>query len=140
MSEQTFELWEPQGCQLQSPEGLEVRWSANDGLQIGVADGLSGAVCLWIAFTLDRAFQCIDEGYRLRSLPTQRGIIWRVQDSEYIREFRRSAAGTMDSFPLIHWLVVSGNQCVDVLSESAPVLRFTDAQQSAAGDARDARA
>lgn len=100
------------------------------GLRIGVAEGLSGAIRVWIEFAPDRAFQCIDEGYRLRSIAIGPGLIWRVHNSDYIRKFRQSAAGTMDSFPLTHWFLKSGNQCVDVLSESEPVLRFTDANNA----------
>jgi hypothetical protein len=131
MSEETFELWELPGCNFLKAEILEVNWSMDEGLRIGVAEGLSGTIRVWIEFAPDRAFQCIDEGYRLRSIAIGPGLIWRVHNSDYIRKFRQSAAGTMDSFPLTHWFLKSGNQCVDVLSESEPVIRFTDAQQCA---------
>ncbi|HEY5758453.1 MAG TPA: hypothetical protein VIU34_21650 [Steroidobacter sp.] len=125
MSEETFELWKPTEGHFKRPEILEVNWSMQDGLRIGVAEGSSDSIRAWISFAPDRAFQCIDEGCRLRSIPIEAGLIWRVHNSEYIAAFKRSAAGTMDSFPLTHWLVVSGNQCVDVLSESEPTLRLT---------------
>lgn len=98
MSKETFELWKPTEGHVQNPEILEVNWSMEDGLRVGVAEVLSGPIRVWVEFAPERAFQCIDEGYRLRSIPTAPGLIWRVHDSEYIAAFRGAAAGTMNSF------------------------------------------
>ena len=73
---------------------------------------------LRIDFEYPRAFQGIDEGYRLADIPIGTALIYRSGRSSYLARFRENAAGTMDSFPLMHWVIVSCNQCVDVVSES----------------------
>jgi hypothetical protein len=50
MSEETFELWTPTEGHFQNPEILEVSWSVEDGLRIGIAEGLSGSVRVWVEF------------------------------------------------------------------------------------------
>jgi hypothetical protein len=130
MTASNYELWEFPGVSFTDPEIVDVQWSVEAGLRIGVAEGLNAPVSAWIEFDLNRAFQGIDDGYRLQSGPTERGLLWRVHDSEYLREFRRAAAGTMDNFPLTHWLLISGNQCVDVISDGEPSLCVAGSDQS----------
>lgn len=122
MREQDFELWRAIDEDF-VPDIVDVHWSLYEPFRIVVADENSGVVRLRIRFDFPRAVQCVDEGYRLNSGPTAVGI-WRARKSDYIAEFRRSASGTMDSFPLNNWLVMSANQCVDVMSEADPVLEI----------------
>jgi hypothetical protein len=133
MTEETFELW--LDAQDFEPDIVDVHWSIEHGLRIGIAAIHSTVIRAWISFDLARAVQCLDEGYRLRSIPLGRGLIWRVNDSEYLSAFRGAACGTMDSVPLNHWLVTSANECVDVLSELEPVVTFDrTAQQAVTAD------
>jgi hypothetical protein len=123
LSAQHYVPWAPDGVTLPHRDTVEivsVVWSQEgDGdLLISVASASSLSVNLEIRFRLIKAFQCVDEGYRWAEIPTADSLIYTVENSRYLPYFRLGAATIMDSFPLRHWIVVSRNQCVDVLVDS----------------------
>jgi len=124
MTKAEFAPWRKEKLGLKQPDITAINWSLDHGLRIYVSDGIGQKPQLCIEFCLERSFRCTDEGYRLMSLPSlsENEVIWHTEDSEYLRQFRADAATTMDNFPLIHWLIISANQCVDVLCEQEPKL------------------
>jgi len=124
---QHYVPWAPVATTLPGSDTVDivsVLWSQyGDGdLLLSVAPASSQSVTLEIRFKLIKAFQCIDEGYRWAEVPTAGGLIYTVENSRYLPYFRLGAATVMDKYPLRHWIVVSRNQCVDVLVESEPIV------------------
>jgi hypothetical protein len=104
-------------------EVVAVNWAASSArMTIDVAERFSEPPCLRISFERERAFQGIDEGYRLLDIAIGDALIYFSRNSPYLARFRQNASSTMDNFPLTHWLIVSRNQCVDVLCESEPLV------------------
>ncbi len=121
MSELVYEPWRPEEYPRLTRDVFGIHWNPGHGLRIVLTaqkdNNLPG---LRIDFEYLRAFQGIDEGYRLADVPIGTALIYRSARSSYLARFRENAARTMDSFPLMHWIIVSCNQCVDVISESEP--------------------
>jgi len=98
-----------------------IHWNPGSGLRIVLtAQNDNRLPDLQIDFAHPHAFQGIDEAYRLADIPMGTALIYRSDRSLYLTRFEENAAGTMDSSPLIHWMIVSCNQCLDVISESDP--------------------
>jgi hypothetical protein len=97
-----------------------VHWNPGRGLRIVVTAESGNLPGVRIDFALPRAFQGVDEGYRLKEIPIGTALIYRSDRSAYLEQFKENAVGTMDNFPLTHWMIVSCNQCLDVISESEP--------------------
>ena len=121
MNEVHYEPWRQSEWPRLKREVVGVHWRSE--VRIEVAESWGGPLSIEILFSLPRAFQAIDEGYRLRDIPVGNALIYTAQESPYLVAFRHNASGTMDSIPLIHWLVISANQCIDVLSEREPEVR-----------------
>jgi hypothetical protein len=130
LSSQCYDPWFQVGNALPGSDTVDivaVHWPSNGGdLLISIAPEVFGPVSLEIRFKLTKAFQCIDEGYRWAEIPTLGHLIYNVERSRYLTYFRLGAATVMDSYPLRHWIIVSRNQCVDVLSESEPLVVARD--------------
>lgn len=79
-----------------------------------------------VHFLRPRMYRNIDEGFRLRQLsefkPEGASLVYIVDDSILLREFHDQSFGVMRSFNLIHFLVTTSNDCIDVLSEVEPVV------------------
>jgi hypothetical protein len=121
MSEIVYEPWQPDEYPRLTRDVFGIHWNPGRGLRIVLtAQNDNNLPGLRIDFEYPRAFQGIDEGYRLADIPIGTALIYRSGRSSYLARFRENAAGTMDSFPLMHWMIVSCNQCVDVVSESEP--------------------
>jgi hypothetical protein len=121
MNEVQYEPWRQSEWPRLKREVVCLHWGS--GVRIEVAESWGGPPSIEILFSLARAFQGIDEGYRLRDIPVGAALIYTARESPYLFAFRHNASGTMDSVPLIHWLVISANQCIDVLSEREPEVR-----------------
>lgn len=122
MNMERFTEWRSDIEVPEKPEIIEVRWLMAGALSILVAPAPSDRACLCVTFGRPCAFQVKDEGYRLSRVPGHPGFIWKVERSCYVASFREDAETTMDSYPLQHWLVMSNNQCVDVLCDNDPVV------------------
>lgn len=121
MGDSVYEPWRPDEYPRLTRDVFGIHWNPGRGLRIVLTahnDNLLPG--LRIDFAHPHAFQGIDEGYRLADIPIGTALVYRSDRSPYLTRFRENAAGTMDRFPLIHWMIVSCNQCLDVLSESEP--------------------
>jgi hypothetical protein len=98
-----------------------IHWNGHE-LSVRVASPSPGLKDLNIVFPihLARSFRGVDEGYRLIDIPIGDDLIYCALESPYLADFLRDASGTMDSMGLRHWVVVSCNMTVDILSEAEP--------------------
>jgi len=100
-----------------------VTWPGDGELRIEIAEAGDVPPALALIFPRALAYQGIDEGLRLMDSPnwsSVRALIYTSRDSPYLGRFLENAAWTMDAFPLIHWMVASCNECVDVITEFEP--------------------
>lgn len=130
-----YRPWKPE---LWSEGGYELLSLTDDerGLLICLdhyaADG--GRSVYEIAFPARRAYRTIDEGFRLRqwdkSWETTRSSssspVLTVADSEFLAEFHELSLHVLAGTPLIHYFVVTNNDCVDVLADGEPQVRQLD--------------
>jgi hypothetical protein len=123
MNKVHYEPWRQSEWPRLQREVVGIHWES--GVRIDVAESWGVPASIEIMFPRTKAFQGIDEGYRLRDIPIGSALIYVARESPYLAAFRHNASNTMDSFPLLHWLVISANQCVDVLSEGEPEVRVT---------------
>src|SRR6266704_2991828 len=124
MTQSRYEPWQPERFPRLNREIVLVKWNAGD-LRIEIAESYSHPPSIALTFPHTRAYQGIDEGFRLQDSPdwsSVRALIYSSRTSPYIERFRENAAGTMDNFPLIHWVVASCNECVDVITEAEPIV------------------
>src|SRR5690606_11345569 len=105
-------------------EVVGIHWSA-DELLVRVTSPSLGLKALDVVFPihLARSFRGVDEGYRLLDIPIGDDLIYCALESPYLADFLRDASGTMDTMGLRHWVVVSCNMTVDILSEAEPSVR-----------------
>jgi uncharacterized protein (DUF433 family) len=105
-------------------EIVGVVWLPNQ-LRIEISDDGAGVPTLAVSFDLVRAYQGLDEGHRLLDCPDwsgERALIYSSHTSAYLAAVRRNAAGMLDNLDLVHWMITSCNECVDVISEHEPVV------------------
>jgi len=96
-----------------------------DRLRIDLSEDGVRAPNLAVSFDLARAYQGIDEGDRLLDSPDwsgERALIYSNRNSAYLAAVRRNAAGMLDTIDLVHWMIASCNECVDVISEHEPIV------------------
>jgi len=125
MKQDTYQPWRPEQFPRVGREIVAVRWHPSGELKIEVAEAGADAPSLAVTFAHTQAYQGVDEGLRLLDSPDWsqvRALIYCSRNSPYLLRFRENAAGTMDNFPLTHWLVASGNECVDVITECEPII------------------
>ena len=125
-----YEPWRADEHPRLKREITKVVWSG--GLLIAVAENATSEPSLLLRFPHARAYQGVDEGYRLLDSPdwrAARALIYSSRTSPYLARFRENAATCMDNFPLVHWLIASCNECVDVLSETEPEITVTPRPQ-----------
>lgn len=120
MTDVVYEPWRAGEYQRLTRDVFGIHWNAGRGLRISMTAQDKGLPGLRIDFAYPRALQAIDVGYRLADIPIGESLLYRSERSAYLARFRENAAGTMENFPLVHWMVVSCNLCVDVLSECEP--------------------
>ncbi len=69
----------------------------------------------------------MDERYRLRQWetfqPQVRSTTYTVEGSAFPREFHEESGDVLRESSLVHYLIVTNNDCIDVLSESEPAVR-----------------
>jgi len=115
-----YRPWHADKYPLNKREITAVNWTARQGLQLDVAETFAEPACLRISFRRVYAFQAKDEGYRLADIAVGDALVYSSDSSHYLTAFHAAAASTVDRLPLVHWLIVSSNQCVDVISENQP--------------------
>ncbi len=128
------ELWSDGGYELLSltddEHGLTIR------LDHYPADG--GRSVFEIAFPARRAYRTIDEGFRLKqwdkSWEATRSKsscpLLTVADSDFLAEFHELSLHTLSGTPLVHYFVVTNNDCIDVLADAEPRVRRLDRPSS----------
>jgi hypothetical protein len=122
MTTNPYEPWRPETYPILQREIIGVIWRGDTGLEIQISDG-GMEPSLLVRFPRAMAYQGADEGLRLMDAPQYAGaLIYVSRDSPYLMRFRENAAGSMDDFALIHWLVVSCNECLDVISIAEPTI------------------
>jgi hypothetical protein len=86
----------------------------------------SSSRMLQIRFEVLRAYRVIDEGDRVGQpfRPDRHSLIYKVENSMFLDEFHRLSAGMLRTFDLVHYFIVSVNDCVDVLAETEPTLEW----------------
>jgi hypothetical protein len=97
--------------------------SLHGRLQIETSEDGVQPPTIAVSFGLVRAYQGLDEGYRLLDSPdwsAARALIYFSRSSPYLVSIRENAAGTLDNIDLVHWMIASCNECVDVISECEP--------------------
>src|SRR4051812_6391432 len=79
---------------------------------------------LEVRFESARAYRNIDEGYRLGQFGSfeseGESVIYTVENSTLLEEFHRQSFDTLRNVGLVHYLIVTVNDCVDVLSKAEP--------------------
>jgi hypothetical protein len=94
-------------------------------LRIDLSEDSARVPTLAVSFDLVRAYQGIDEGHRLLDSPDwsgERALIYSSRTSAYLAAVRRNAAGMLDNIDLVHWMIASCNECVDVISEHESIV------------------
>lgn len=125
MNQDMYQPWRSEEFPRLKREIVTVNWTASAELRIEITESDANLASLVLTFPHTRAYQGIDEGLRLLDSPdwsSVRALIYYTRTSRYLSRFRENAAGTMDNFPLIHWMVASCNECVDVITESEPTI------------------
>ena len=70
-------------------------------------------------------YRNINESYRFRTWSARSGAVAPlvvVRNSSWIDWLREEAAGVLDEVPLTHYAIFTLEDCVDIVSESQPVL------------------
>lgn len=119
-----YQPWHPEKYPRLKREIVGVTWLP-DRLRIDISEGWVQAPTVAISFDIVRAYQGLDEGLRLLDSPvwsTERGLIYCSRSSPYLAAVRQNAAGTLDNIDLIHWMIASCNECVDVISQREPTV------------------
>ena len=122
--ENPYQPWQPDKYPRLKREIVGVTWSPGR-LRIDIAEGGVVTPKVAVSFGLVRAYQGLDEGFRLLDSPDwtgARALIYFSRSSPYLAAFRQNAAGAMDHFDVIHWMITSCNECVDVISECEPTV------------------
>jgi hypothetical protein len=119
-----YQRWYPAKYPRLKREIIGVAWSP-DRLRIDISESGMQAPTIAVSFELVRAYQGLDEGYRLLDSPdwsATRALIYFTRSSPYLASVRRNAAGMLDNIDVIHWMITSCNECVDVVSECEPTV------------------
>ncbi|WP_035984905.1 hypothetical protein [Leptolyngbya sp. KIOST-1] len=72
-----------------------------------------------VKFESTKVYRVIDEGYRLRQLQhlplPMAETMYVVSNSDMVEELVDESCGTVESASVIHYLVVTDNDCIDVI-------------------------
>jgi len=70
------------------------------------------------------AYRCADEGVRLRTISRLQGQLpcplMLVENSTFVTWLRDESAGVLADQPLVHYAILSINDCIDVISGMPP--------------------
>ena len=122
--ETPYQPWHPEKYPRLEREISGVVWQP-ESLRIDISEG--GMLPSTVAVSFDRvyAYQGLDEGSRLLDRPDWSGVralIYFSRSSLYLASVRQNAAGMLDNIDVIHWMITSCNECVDVISEREPTV------------------
>ena len=83
---------------------------------------------LEIRFEFAHAYRNIDEGYRLEQFgsfePEGKSLIYKVEHSSFLEDFHQQSFDMLRNFGLVHYFIVTVNDCIDVLSEVEPKVEW----------------
>jgi hypothetical protein len=119
-----YQPWHPAMYPRLEREIIGVVWLP-DGLRIDISEDGVQTPIVAVSFDVVRAYQGLDEGYRLLDSPdwsAARALIYFSRSSPYLASVRQNAAGMLDNIDVIHWMITSCNECVDVISECEPTV------------------
>ena len=115
------------------PKGRSDPWSLSDGhgrLDIDLVFHDVDQI-ITVKFGCTDAYRVIDEGYRLRQLEhlplPMEETIYIVSQSDMVKELVDEACGMIDEDRAIHYLIVTDNNCIDVIVKSdydEPLLEY----------------
>jgi hypothetical protein len=70
----------------------------------------------------------IDESFRLRtwteSSGTRNGSLFTVEPSAWLRWLRNESGGVLDDVDLVHYAILTNNDCIDIAAEFPPEVRW----------------
>jgi hypothetical protein len=77
-----------------------------------------------LAFDSPLAYRNIDEGRLLRTLnlikDREKASLYEVKNSPWVKWFHDESLGIYEGRDLIHYAIITANDCIDVLTEFAP--------------------
>lgn len=80
-----------------------------------------------IHFGFPRLYRNIDEGYRLKQQSefqcNRQSVVYTVENSPLVAELQEQSLGTLEGWDLIHYLIATANDWIDVVSEVEPHVR-----------------
>lgn len=132
MTQRTYRAWRPE---LWPEIGMEIGALVDDesGLTIRLDDhdGEKWVPAFEIVFEGQKAYRGIDEGLRSQqwneewreAVQRSESVIYVVEGSTFREQLDELSEGVSASLELQHYLVVTNNLCVDVLSDSEPDVR-----------------
>lgn len=98
-----------------------------DGLNIHIV-GLSTGLKWVIRFSHAYSFLCANESYRLKTQQSFTkqipGLVSKVENSTFLNWFNYESQGIYESDNLIHYMVYTGEEFVDVISNLPPVIEL----------------
>jgi hypothetical protein len=93
---------------LDGPNGLEIDLIFYDVNQI-----------VTVKFEYADVYRVIDEGYRLKQLEhlplPMKETLYIVSQSDMVQELMDEACGTLDNVSIVHYFIVTDNDCIDVI-------------------------
>jgi hypothetical protein len=112
------------------PPNLYVQGLHDDyeGFRIVLENKDGGGEVYKIVFASYLAYRNMDEGDRLRGLSLLKktrdktGIIYKVEESEWVKWFKEENSGKYDVEDIYHWAIVTPNDWIDVLSLEPPTV------------------
>jgi hypothetical protein len=118
---ETYTPWSPEGL----PSGrLQVQAIHDDrgGLRLLLEDETGGQA--EVVFAGYAAYRNVNESFRLRTWRVQRPprecSAFTVLNSEWLAWLRQESDGVLDGRPLVHYAILTGDDCIDVAAESMP--------------------
>ncbi len=69
------------------------------------------------------SYRCIDESYMLKTLNEQSFDGWsfyKVKNSKFLKWFKKESMSVYDDLNIQHYAIYSPDDCIDILSASAP--------------------
>jgi hypothetical protein len=95
-----------------------------EGFRIILRGEAKDSRTLRITFDLPLAYRNMDEGSLLKSLKNIKtpgdSSLYFVNDSSWIEWFHQESCGIYKGKNIIHYAIITPNDCIDVLSEYAP--------------------
>ena len=125
---QTYRAWRHDAWP-DEPLDLASLFDGPDGLLItlkALHESTSTPV-VQVHFARPFMYRSIDEGYRLKQQGAfecdRKSVVYTVADSPLVAELQQQSLGTLKNLNLVHYLVATTNDWIDVISEVEPRIR-----------------